>query len=447
MYKEGDKWMPALAHMCRIHYFELMNVSTEKGVCLNAPVPKDADDCRDLNLKNEKEQEAWDDAKASGTKCDTKELYQQARTKRPEKEYSITVYSRDFGSYGFLRSFANVNKKTSLEGKPIYVSIPVKKDDVKHPNGRLKKTEYTDNRVTIPHDIDENRIADRGWTSTGEVDVPDPADNKADVDDKPTGDSFKGDGFTSYEEYRGFKVSTKAGIVHQRTNSEVKDIFIQNESPMPIDLYVDISGLDVHEITTEQYISHEKRFVNFNFNKTTHLNYEQRGLHLKDHGSHSSLLGIAYSTTGQPTVPNAEIEIKVYTTKIKAVVDKVNKGVAEKDKLVYSDKLAAVVAHELLHGNNVCHHGEGNQDVEGSFNAVHGLRSGNIDCVMRYDNAGTPISNIPEKPGTDMCTSAAGTDFNAGGQHFGDAATGRGNCKGQTRVSGAGGIPKSCGNR
>lgn len=447
MYKMGGKWMPALSHMCRIHYFELLNVSTEKGVCLNAPEPKDADDCRDLQLKKEKEHEAWDDAKASGTKCDTKELYQQARTKRPEKEYTITIYSRDFGSYGFLRSFANVNKKTSVEGMPVYISIPVKRTDVAHPNGRVKKTEYADNRVTIPHDIDENRVADGGWTSTGGVAVPDPADNKADEDDKPTGDSFKGDGFTTYEEYRGFKTSTKKGVVHQRINYQVKDIFVQNESKLPTELYDKISGLDAHEITPEQYISHEKRFVNFNFNKTTHLNFEQRGLHLIDKGSHSGLLGIAYSSTGQPTVPNAEIEIRVYTTKIKEVVDRVNKGVAEKDKLVYADKLSAVVSHELLHGNNVCHHGEGNPEVEKSFDLIHGLRSGNVDCVMRYDNVGTPLSKIPEKPGTDMCASVAGTGYNAGGQRFQDAASGRGNCKEQIRVSGAGGIPKSCGNR
>ncbi len=445
MYKDGD-WKPALAHMCRIHYFELLNVSTEKGVCLNSPEPKYADDCRDLKINNESGQEAFDETKGAG-KCDRKDMYQQARTNRPEKEYSIKIYSLDFGSYGFLRSFANVNRKISLEGKPVYQSIPVKISDVVHPLGRSKKTEYPDNRVTIPQDIDENRIADGGWASTGGVVVNDPADNKIDEDDKPTGDSFKGDGFTNYEEYRGFKISTNAGVIHQRTNYEVKDIFIRKEGNLPIDLYANISELDAHEITEAQYISDDKRFVNFNFNRTTHLNFEQRGLHLVDKGTHSSLLGIAYSSTGQPTVPNAEIEIRLYTTKIKASVDRVNTGVAEKDKLVYSDKLAAVVAHELLHGNNVCHHGEGDPEIEKAFDLIHGLRSGDVVCVMRYDNVGTPLSRIPEKPGISMCISAAGTGYNAGGLHFQSAAAGRGNCKTQIRVSGAGGIPKSCGNR
>jgi len=445
MYKDGV-WKPALAHMCRIHYAELVSVSEEKGVCLNAPVPKEADQCRDLQLMNEAGHEAFDDVKGSG-KCTLKEIYQQARTKAPERNYTFRVFSRDFGSYGFLRSFANVNKKTSVDGKPIYISIPVKKADVTHPQGREKKTEYADNRVTIPLDIDENRIADGGWIAFGNVQEKDPADNKGDDDGDPAGDGFRGDGITTYEEYRGFKVSARAGIVHQRTNVEVKDIFIRNENNLPVTLYQDITDLDMHEITALQYNGDDQRYINFNFNPATHLRFEQRGLHLVDKGNHSSLLGIAYSPTGRPTIPNFEEEIRIYSVKVRSAVEKVNKGVEEKDKITYTAKLAGVVAHELLHGNNVCHHGEGDPEQASSFDKVNGLRSGNIDCVMRYDNVGTALSKIPERTGTILCTSAAGTGYNANGQRFGNAATLRGNCKEQIRISAAGGLPKSCGNR
>ncbi len=440
MYKDGD-WKPALAHMCRIHYFELMNVSAEKGVCLNTPIPKEADQCRDLQLKNENGHEAWDDAKASSTKCDTKELYQQARTQRPEKEYSITVHSRDFGAYGFLRSFANVNKKTSLEGKPVYISIPVKKTDVTHPQGRLKKTEYADNRVTIPHDIDENRIADGGWSATGGVMVPDPANNNEDEDDKPAGDGFKGDGLSTYEEYRGFKVMDGEGIAHVRTNHLKKDIFIRNESGLDLATYKKVSGLEVQLINEKQYVDDKTRIVNQNFNPVTHI-VNQMGLRLVDRHRNGNLLGIAYSTTGQPTIPNQEIEIRIYGLKIAESCD------AKKIKEKLAEKIAAVVAHELLHGNNVCHHGEQDASVENSFNLIHGLRSGNVSCVMRYDNVGTPIKDYdPEAIGSDLCSSPAGTGYNANGKFFQDAGSKRGNCKGQIRVSGKGSPPKSCGNR
>jgi len=440
MYKIGGKWMPALSHMCRIHYFELMNVSTEKGVCLNAPIPKEADQCRDLQLKNENEQEAWDDAKASGTKCDTKELYQQARTKRPEKEYSITVYSRDFGSYGFLRSFANVNKKTSVEGKPVYISIPVTKADVAHPNGRLKKTEYADNRVTIPHDIDENRIADGGWTTTGGAKIPDPANNNEDEDDKPTGDGFKGDGLSTYEEYRGFKILDGDEVKHTRTGYLKKDIFVRNEHGLDLATYIKVSGLQVHEINETQYVDDKTRVVNSNFNTTTHANFNQMGLHLADKHRSGSLLGIAYSATGQPTIPNQEIQIRIYSLKIAES--------CEARKIDPGDKTVQVVAHELLHGNNVCHHGEQDPAVEKSFDLKQGLRSGNVNCVMRYDNVGTVVPGFdPEAIGSGICDSSAGTGYNAAGKLFGDAAAKRGNCKGQIRVSGKVASPKTCGNR
>ena len=439
MYKDGD-WKPALAHMCRIHYFEMMNVSEEKGVCLNNPVPKDADQCRDLQLKNEAGHEAFDDAKGAG-KCTTKEIYQQARTKRPEKVYSITVHSKDFGAYGFLRSFANVNKKTSLEGKPIYISIPVKKTDVAHPQGRIKKTEYADNRVTIPHDIDENRIADGGWMATGTVMMIDPAGNNEDEDEKPIGDGFKGDGLSSYEEYRGFKITEAGTVSHIRTNYKVKDIFIQNKNDLKVDLYSTVSDLDVHEINEDQYVDDKTRVVNPNFNTTTHI-VNQMGLKLVDKVNHSSLLGIAVSVTNQPAIPNQEIEIRVYSKKIAEACKR--RGLENK----LADKMKAVVAHELLHGNNVCHHGEGNPEVENSFDLKQGLRSGNTSCVMRYDNVGTVLKDYnPEAIGADLCSSSAGTGYNAAGKFFGDAAAKRGNCHGQIRVSGKGSPPKSCGNR
>lgn len=445
-YMEGGQWKPALAHMCRILYFELVNISKEKGICLNAPIQKEAELCRDFKLTQESGHEAFDERNGTG-KCSLKDLFQQARTKRPEKVYRIKVSSLDFGSYGFLRSFANVNKKTTLRGTPKYVSIPIQRADVRHPLGRQKKTVYKDNRVTIPVDIDENRIPDAGWTSVGGVRVSDPANNRVDEDPRPTGDNFNGDGFTTYEEYRGFKISTTAGVIHRRLNYNIKDIFIRNEHHLPITLYSRVSALSVHEITEDQYISDSRRYVNFNYNRTTHLNFMQRGLHLINKGNHASLLGEAHSTTRNPTVPNAEIEIRVYTTKIQRVVNRVNLRIPRANRLSYANKLAATVAHELLHGNNVCHHGEGNPALERSADAINGLRSGVINCVMRYDNAGTRVQVLPEFPGTRLCTSAVGTGYNAGGARFGNAAANRGNCTGQIRVSGSGGVPKTCGNR
>ncbi|MFZ1371980.1 MAG: hypothetical protein WAR78_16465, partial [Ferruginibacter sp.] len=223
MYKESGEWKPALAHMNRIHFFQLMNVSNETGVCMNYPVPKNADKCPDLKFKQEGKHEAFD--APVGTKC--KDIFLQARTEQPEKLYSIKVYSLDFGAFGLLRNFANYSNggDDPLSGEsPVYVSIPVKASDVEHPDKRAKKEVYKDNRVTIPYDIDENRIADNGWTSSDGKIMKDPVDLIADDDELPKGDGFNGDGLSNYEEYRGFKSFKDKKIVHIRTNYEVKDI-------------------------------------------------------------------------------------------------------------------------------------------------------------------------------------------------------------------------------
>ena len=112
-------------------------------------------------------------------------------------------------------------------------------------------------------------------------------------------------------------------------------------------------------------------------------------------------------------------------------------------------KLATVVAHELCHGNNICHHGEGDESVEYDNATRNPLRSGNISCVMRYDNhrkegTGWYVGYLPETPGTILCTSAAGTGYNVNGGAHKDADPGRGNCAGQIRISGVGAIPPPC---
>jgi hypothetical protein len=442
MYKDGD-WKPALAHMCRIHFFELVSASKEKGVSMNAPVPDEADRCPDLQLKYEDQHEAFADK--TDSKCKTAKLYQQARTSPPVRQYTIKIYSRDFGSYGLFRSFANISKggNDSIRGeKPVYEPIPAHiTHQLKHPLLRPKKNNYSDNRVTIPYDIDENRIADKGWITQGGQRVTDPAINNEDEDSEPEGDKYKGDGLSTYEEYRGFKVMDKKKVVHIRTNTEVKDIFIRNRDNLGLGVYASATELDVHEITDKQYVDDKLRWINPNFNAETHV-VDQRGLKLINAGDHGSLLGIAYSIGRlEPTIPNFEEEIRIYLPRIiKAIKDrKITDSVG---------KIEAVVAHELSHGNNVCHHGEGDETKENDADLKHGLRSGNMNCVMRYDNVGTVLKGYkPEAPGTTLCTSNAGTGYNANNQQYGNAAANRGDCKHQIRISAKAGRPKSCGNR
>ncbi len=376
------------------------------------------------------------------------------------------------GRKDFYRSFANMNNGMSNNGignyedkgrekEPvIYESIPWLKTEVLHPlsaNNRIMKMVYDDNRVTIPHDVDENHIADIGWKSiegTTLKDVPDPPQNNTDEDDIPVGNKTKGDGLSTYEEYRGFKVLLGSDVIFTRTNHLRKDIFIYNKHKLDISLFTSLTGLEVHEVKVENIHPDTKEDMarSINFNSTvgspTHIVY-QRALRLVDAGYNSGLLGIAcpdnaciYPGTVAP--PNWIYEIWVYTD-----------AITEKSKVKGYDpklKLAQVVAHELCHGINVCHHGEGDLNKDADFDIINGLRSGDFDCVMRYDNSGTHNLGkkgdkvIPETIGSKLCISPIGTGYNTTSNKpgFGDAAPGRGNCLNQMQVTGFGIQPIAC---
>ncbi|MBK7435044.1 MAG: hypothetical protein IPI66_14970 [Chitinophagaceae bacterium] len=491
VYRSGKGWLPALDHMCRILYFELLDISHEKGICMNDPVLDKADECFDLQLEPGDNLEAFSPADQGKEKCSRTDLFLQGRTVKPVKEHTLKVRSLDFGAYGFLRSFANINYGISItrdkgvvtvrdKGRdkpsesPLYTSIPWLKGEVPHPlfNGRGKTIEYTDNRVTLPYDADENHVADAGWTTAGDVKVDDPPfvfnvrptekevkdakrrntdlfpDN--DRENLPLGDGFRGDGLGSYEEYRGFRVKVGDELKQVRTNPEVKDIFIYNPDDLPLKLYKSVSGLDVYEINEDQFGGTEFRYVNFNHSPATHI-VDQRGLFLAAGKKNETLLGIALTDNGKPATPNFVSKVVIYREKIDEICTKFG--------LNPEGKLAAVIAHELLHANNVCHHGEGNEAAEQSHDVMHGLRSGDIFCVMHYDNSGKirDKNYIPEPTGTRLCTTPAGTGYNLpanntgntedGHLYFGDALEGRGACTLQIRISARGERPTQCGNR
>lgn len=491
VYRSGKGWLPALDHMCRILYFELMDISYEKGVCMNEPVPDKADECFDLQLQPGNNLEVFAAPEQAIEKCTLTDQYMQARTTRPVKEYDLEIRSMDFGAYGFLRSFANINYgivitkdkgKISVTDKgrdkagesPAYSSVPWLKEEVQHPlfNGRGKTKEYTDNRVTLPYDADENHIADAGWVTAGDIKVDDPPfvfnvkptekvlkdarrkgidifpDN--DRENLPLGDGFRGDGIGSYEEYRGFRVNVGDELKQVRTNPELKDIFIFNPDKFPLKLYKSVSGLDVYEINEDQFGGTELRVINFNNSPLTHI-IDQRGLYMVDGKKGGTLLGIALTDNGSPTIPNYVNKVVIYREKVAEI--------SAKFGLNPEDKLSAVVAHELLHANNVCHHGEGNEAVEESHDVPQGLRSGDIFCVMHYDNSGNKRDKnyIPEPTGTRLCTSDTGTGYNLpsnntgnkedGHLFFGVTAEGKGSCALQIRISGRGDRPTNCGNR
>ncbi len=410
-WKSGKDWSDKpLAHQCRIHHFELLEVSKEKGICANHPHPDDLPNkCRDLFLKNEDEHEAWEDPKHEATdSCKMKDLFVKARSQASLKKYGLRVNSQDFGSYGFLKSHT-----TLVPGK----DFPLPKYE-EPPRVDMDK-KFTDNRASIPLDKDLNHIADGGWEVAPRslLKLGKPYPPKTDGDDLPKGDGEKGDGLTVYEEYRGFMLGVKTAA-HLRTDPRKKDLFIFNEDDMPTDYFEAGSELIIHFITEKQFWKKENRAITFN--KTSHsLERPQKGLYLNDGGSSSTLHGIAQSLTGCPAPPYWIKEVTVYKTSI---------GGAYKEPEL-TKKMSQVTAHELGHSINVYHHGERD---------LGNLRSGDMACVMRYTKTKEPI-------GSTFCTDLDGNPKN---KTYGAAYTGtpaaynRGKCKLQFRLTNLDGYPQ-----
>ncbi|HRZ42891.1 MAG TPA: hypothetical protein P5228_09345 [Bacteroidales bacterium] len=446
-YHDGDQWQDALAHMCRIHFFELSNVSAYPGYCTNAPDLKEANMCFDLRMKNENNHEAFtSNAKQdrpTSTGCKNYRQYLvEARTKKPVREYAIRVYSEDYGAYGTLLSLGNINvhnPEKQMSATPVYRSIPQSVQD--HPENRQRKTVYKDNRITIPRDIDENRIADNGWrASVGNAQQKDPSDPERDDDETPKLDNFKSDGYTALEEYRGFMV-IKPDLRHVRTDLRQKDLFIWNEGGFDLSRFRDQTEIVVHEVDQKNLLL--KNQVHYcNFNSPTFKTYRQAGLKIKT-AQLDGLLGKAVTLTNEPAPPNWVYEVRINKNAIEQL-EHVKFGF-----LTYEDKSQSVVAHELGHAINAPHHGE---KTNNSNDIKHGPRSGDVGCIMRYDNQtvltcqnlapteiiykGKTKKAFVEPVGTKFCTTSDGTGYNSNDSCFGDCAGGRGKCREKLRVSG-----------
>lgn len=137
----------------------------------------------------------------------------------------INITCNDYGAYGKLK-----------------VSVKVKGQWY---DGDADGT--PDKFITIPVDLNNNKIAD-SWEKQNGV-YGSPADK--DDDPEPTGQATNGDGLTNYEEYRGVYVSDgNGGVEHIRLNPKKKEIFVIDEGQIfsPVS-WKSASGMDAYWLT------------------------------------------------------------------------------------------------------------------------------------------------------------------------------------------------------
>jgi hypothetical protein len=287
--------------------FELVRVSREPGVSLNWP-PRD-------QLASPTPCDLQIDPKRNRSLLVTDDVHRQ-KARTPDGEYfeaAVAISAYDWGAFGRLRAVAELTNGGSVVG---------------HLKGEPRRTE-----VLLPKRQDDSRIADSWKKRTDSEFLNDDSDDE----DDPVGNGFPGDGLSLYEEYRGFHEHG----AHIEGDAKKKDLFLRDEIGTPfsrqgVALFQTVSGLNVHHRLRDSELE-PGRVINVN-RQSAHL-VDQHALVLKreNPGFYGG------EATGGPGVPR-EIEAL-----------RIHPGLVHFFRR-YSD--ATILAHEMLHGANVWHHGE-----------------------------------------------------------------------------------------
>jgi len=434
--------------------FTLLDTTQEPGSCMNSPWADAEPDLKILKANNTQLASVGGDG-------------QSAKSRDGLTSSPITVSCFDGGARGRLEVVAHLDDDTEV-------------------TAHMAEDGTTD--VSLPYDVDGNRIAD-AWEQQNDVVGKDEA---SDDDDQPQGNFFNGDGLTLWEEYRGFLQEGK----HIRTDPHKKDLFICDTMggrvKAAIARFEALTKIAVHARLTRDELS-DWRVINRNHAEGPHV-VDQHGLLTWPSTGTGSCEAV-----GGPGTPKTCREVRLDTA-----IANTQQGRGSGAAKTYPLFVPCVV-HELLHCCNVWHHGESDEhgQVWWRANAVdgktsiyeyadaedvghtdrgqavtvldestgkaflptdeywrtahyvwlgmhQGQHSGYEDCVMRYccsDAYGSGLVRYYlqwfgwEPVGQNICTSPAGTGVNAPDRkpksRYGDAdeENRRGNCTDQICVN------------
>lgn len=309
--------------------FELMDTSREPGVCLNWPLEAKDEDY-DLRLAT---------ASTGGelSDRDQKLAINTPPTNSEGRPYAeATVESFDFGARAELRVVCELE-----DGSEII--------------GLMKDEGGEQDLVRLPKMSGPDWIAE-SWRR--EKDVMKLAAG-ADAE-KVDGQKDDGDGYTLYEEYRGWAVNGQ----HVEGDPKRKDFFVLNliegDGRGGIALFAQVSKLRVHSrLRDGREISQEKRLMNGNHRDAPHR-VAQHGVVLSHEGMGAGgynvgIEGVDKTKAGRPrTVKWVYVETH-HPNGAFAAKNSAEYNLSERDAALAYDR---AVAHELLHSVGVDHHGE-----------------------------------------------------------------------------------------
>ena len=317
--------------------FELLDTSREPGVCLNWPLgAKDQD--FDLRLAAESGGQLSDaDQKlkiADPPKDDQERPYAEAR-----------IDSYDFGGRATLEVVCELE-----DGREII--------------GLMKGEGGGQDLVRIPKMTGPDWIAE-SWRKEKKV------ENLADDDDneKVEGQKDNGDGFTLYEEYRGWVENGK----HIEGDPLKKDFFVLNlfkakaDAQNGINLFEALSKLRVHSKLRPSEMSETTRLMNGNHREAPH-NKAQHGVWVKQFASKSELGDIGADTpmtekgvAGRPGITKG---IGILARNDTDSIFNQPYNLPARDTIFAYDR---AIAHELLHSVGVEHHGHSDRGGKVNF--------------------------------------------------------------------------------
>jgi hypothetical protein len=437
--------------------YRLLNTSKEQGVCMNWPPSPLAEQPFDLKLHG-------DYAGNGPSSIDIDPDGQKGvETRDGMTEAKIRVESYDWGAHAALQIVADLENGNQVVGT------------VEGTGERSLKLPYRKTGSNVGY----------LWAAFRSVlNVPDDADRE----DLPKGDGFQGDGFTQYEEYRGFMEGGKWTDADPRK----KDVFVLNtlrtvpSVVLGIGLYQTITDLAVHAKLVETEVQLDK-VVNFNHSAGPHL-VDQHVIYIREGGYKDEETGLKVSHVNEVGTPGTAGAVNL-------CVERDADDPADEHSYISG----ATVAHEMLHSSNVFHHGDrdtrvawhvsedpsgrthvtessggsifgasgaiatvaswvgvGEVDVRYEDNVrvagipagdvlwmgeQFGQHSGDCECVMRYDvsvvyrsltDPAVRYLAIPkERGGRSLCASGDGTKVNDAARRtpqprYGPAATGAG---------------------
>ena len=431
--------------------FTLEKRSKEPGVAMNWPVKK-PDDEKKPDMKFE--------ASENPTLSVTGEDGSVASTVKSAPEATARLTSFDWGGWADLKVTAELPDGTVIQG-------------------HIAGMEQEDS-IRLPKRKDDSHIADAWKKYMSGVCGRDLNDLKDEDDSEniPVGDGNKGDGYTLYEEYRGFYEKGK----HFRASPGKKKLFVHDEvgdrSKDGIALFRQATKIEVHDDFTSEEFGRPSAVGAEDYVRTKILNENHaEGAHVVDqHGVVllQSLEQVSYAQA-LTKIPDGPIGTpKNYRyIEITSAFDPGPEGwnsAMEGGTLIISDNYAKCIAHEMLHCCAVWHHGdtdEGRLTIKRNptgtdlgydtnngwysivlkdendnffvpedaywdttrtpwYGAFHGQHSGVTDCLMTYDVARLYagggnvfyyiLGSDRQLAGIGLCTSPEGTGTNKAGR-------------------------------